>query len=82
MPQELHLGRERLAVLELDAVPPQVDVLGLHLALDLEDVGLRHGTARVHETFGEIAVVGREEDAARREVEASDGVDAATAQVL
>ena len=71
-----HLRGGSLAIVELDAVHPALDVLLLHLAGDLDDVRLRNLAARVQEPLREVAVVGHQQDAAGVEVEASDGVHA------
>jgi mannose-6-phosphate isomerase len=76
VPQELHLGRERLAVDELDAAPPAVYVAIFHQPLHLHHVRLRHGQTGVHQGHREIAVVGDEQGAARVEVEPPHRVDA------
>jgi hypothetical protein len=47
VPQELHFSGQRLAILELDASAPSIDVLGLHDSLELDDVRLRRGPTRV-----------------------------------
>ena len=53
-----------------------IDVARPHDALQLRDVGLRDGIARVKQTFRERAVVGGQQHAARVEIEAADRVHA------
>jgi len=73
--QESDLGREALAVFEIDARAPCCQVLVRHEAAYLDDVRLRYGAPRVQQSFREVAVVGGEQDAARRVIEAPYGID-------
>jgi hypothetical protein len=75
VPEELDLGRAGFSILELDSVAPLVHVLVLHDSQQLDDVRLGDGLTRVHETLGEIAVVGHDEHSARVEVEPSHRID-------
>jgi mannose-6-phosphate isomerase-like protein (cupin superfamily) len=72
--QELDLGRQRHAIFELDPAPPSVDFLGLHHALELHDIRFGGGAARVQKRFGELPVIGGQENAARVEVESPDRI--------
>ncbi len=76
VPKQFDLGRKRLAVIEHDAAPPTVQVIGLHFAEDLDDVGLRHRAARMGKSLGKVPVVRCEEHTTRVEIETPDWVDA------
>jgi hypothetical protein len=73
---ELHVCGERLAVLELYAVAPALQILLVHLALHLHHVRLRDVLLRVQQPVGELAVVRQQQGAARVKIEPADGVEA------
>jgi hypothetical protein len=68
---------ERRAVVELDSLAPPIEVLRGHQPLDLHDVRLRDGAARVEQTICKRAVVRGEDHAARRKIEPADRVHSA-----
>ena len=75
-PDELRIGGQGDAVLEPNARAPALEIVVSHDAPHLHHVGLGDVLLRVQKPLGEIAVVRREQDTARREVEATDRVHA------
>lgn len=72
------LGRQGLAVFELHAGLPNLQIALGHLALHLDDVGLRDVLLGVEQRVRELTVVGEQQGAAGVKVEPADGVQTGT----
>jgi hypothetical protein len=75
MTEEGHFRWERLAVFELDAGAPCIEVLLGHEAARLDNVRLGDRAPGMKKGFGKIAVIGRQQHATRGVVEAAHRVD-------
>jgi hypothetical protein len=73
--EEGHLRWERLAVFELDAGTPCVEVLLGHESARLNDIRLGDRAPGMKKGFGKVAVIGRQQHATRGVVEAAHRVD-------
>jgi hypothetical protein len=82
-PGQLHMGRRgalrvhgAVAGLgaQLEAAPQFLNVFGLRLAGDLDQIGFRHMRCGAHEMVGQRAVIGHQQQAFAQVVQPADGI--------